>query len=114
MAEAKAARVDPFYVVGHTELIDRLQQLRNQPAVTALPASELAQIDSILGEAQRQDRALSHVKEYLAQIEPCRTRLHQLNELAPYPEIGAPRRPLLQRMARRRRAPPRGGEGHRR
>ena len=82
VAEAKAARVDPFYVVGHTELIDRLQQLRNQPAVTALPASELAQIDSILGEAQRQDRALSHVKEYLAQIEPCRTRLHQLNELA--------------------------------
>ena len=82
VAEAKAARVDPFYVVGHTELIDRLQQLRNQSAVTALPASELAQIDSILGEAQRQDRALSHVKEYLAQIEPCRTRLHQLNELA--------------------------------
>ena len=82
VAEAKAARVDPFYVAGHTELIDRLQQLRNQPAVTALPASELAQIDSILGEAQRQDRALSHVKEYLAQIEPCRTRLHQLNELA--------------------------------
>ena len=82
VAEAKAARVDPFYVVGHTELIDRLQQLRNQPAVTALPVSELAQIDSILGEAQRQDRALSHVKEYLAQIEPCRTRLHQLNELA--------------------------------
>ena len=82
VAEAKAARVDPFYVVGHTELIDRLQQLRDQPAVTALPASELAQIDSILGEAQRQDRALSHVKEYLAQIEPCRTRLHQLNELA--------------------------------
>ena len=82
VAEAKAARVDPFYVVGHTELIDRLQQLRNQPAVTALSVSELAQIDSILGEAQRQDRALSHVKEYLAQIEPCRTRLHQLNELA--------------------------------
>ena len=82
VAEAKAARVDPFYVVGHTELIDRLQQLRNQPAVTALPVSELAQIDSILGEAQRQDRALSHVKEYLAQIEPCRTRLQQLNELA--------------------------------
>ena len=82
VAEAKAARVDPFYVVGHTELIDRLQQLRNQPAVTALPASELAQIDSILGEAQRQNRALSHVQEYLAQIEPCRTRLQQLSELA--------------------------------
>ena len=82
VAEAKAARVDPFYVVGHTELIDRLQQLRNQPAVTALPATELAQIDSILGEAQRQTKAVSHVKEYLAQIEPCRTRLQQLNELA--------------------------------
>ena len=82
VAEAKAARVDPFYVVGHTELIDRLQQLRSQPAVTALPASELAQIDSILGEAQRQTKAVSHVKEYLARIEPCRTRLQQLNELA--------------------------------
>ena len=32
----------------------------------------------------------------------------------PYPEIGAPQRPLLRRMARHRRAPPRGGEGHRR
>ena len=72
----------PFYVVGHTELIDRLQQLRNQPAVTALPARELEQIDSILGEAQRQTKAVSHVQEYLAQIEPCRTRLQQLNELA--------------------------------
>ena len=82
VSRAMTAHAHPFYVVGHTELIDRLQQLRNQPAVTALPASELAQIDSILGEAQRQNRVLSHVKEYLAQIEPCRTRLQQLNELA--------------------------------
>ena len=36
----------------------------------------------ILGEAQRKNRTLSHVQEYLAQIEPCRTRLQQLNELA--------------------------------
>ena len=82
VSRATTAHAHPLYVVGHTELIDRLQKLRDQPAVTALPASELAQIDSILGEAQRQDRALSHVKEYLAQIEPCRTRLQQLNELA--------------------------------
>ena len=82
VSRATTAHAHPFYVVGHTELIDRLQQLRNQPAVTALPATELAQIDSILSEAQRQNRALSHVQEYLAQIEPCRTRLHQLNELA--------------------------------
>ena len=82
VSRAMTAHAHPFYVVGHTELIDRLQQLRDQPAVTALPASELEQIDSILGEAQRQNRALSHVQEYLAQIEPCRTRLQQLNELA--------------------------------
>ena len=82
VSRAMTAHAHPFYVVGHTELIDRLQQLRNQPAVAALPASELAQLDSILGEAQRQNRALSHVQEYLAQIEPCRTRLQQLNELA--------------------------------
>ena len=82
VSRAMTAHAHPFYVVGHTELIDRLQQLRNQPAVTALPASELEQIDSILGEAQRQTKAVSHVQEYLAQIEPCRTRLQQLNELA--------------------------------
>ena len=82
VARAMTAHAHPFYVVGHAELIDRLQQLRNQPAVTALPASELEQIDSILGEAQRQTKAVSHVQEYLAQIEPCRTRLQQLNELA--------------------------------
>ena len=82
VSRAMTAHAHPFYVVGHTELIDRLQQLRDQPAVTALPASELEQIDSILGEAQRQTKAVSHVQEYLAQIEPCRTRLHQLNELA--------------------------------
>ena len=82
VSRAMTAHAHPFYVVGHTELIDRLQQLRNQPAVAALPASELEQIDSILGEAQRQNRALSHVQEYLARIEPCRTRLQQLNELA--------------------------------
>ena len=82
VSRATTAHAHPFYVVGHTELIDRLQKLRDQPAVTALPASELEQIDSILGEAQRQNRALSHVQEYLAQIEPCRTRLQQLNELA--------------------------------
>ena len=82
VSRAMTAHAHPFYVVGHTELIDRLQQLRNEPAVAALPASELAQLDSILGEAQRQNRALSHVQEYLAQIEPCRTRLQQLNQLA--------------------------------
>ena len=82
VSRAMTAHAHPFYVVGHTELIDRLQQLRDQPAVAALPASELAQLDSILGEAQRQTKAVSHVQEYLAQIEPCRTRLQQLNELA--------------------------------
>ena len=82
VSRAMTAHAHPFYVVGHTELIDRLQQLRDQPAVTALPASELAQIDSILGEDRRQTKAVSHVQEYLAQIEPCRTRLQQLNKLA--------------------------------
>ena len=114
VSRAMTAHAHPFYVVGHTELIDRLQQLRDQPAVTALPASELEQIDSILGEAQRQnrspltrpgisgpDRALPHPPAAAK-----RTR--------PYPEIGAPRRTLLRRMARHRRTPSRDGEGHRR
>ena len=78
VSRAMTAHAHPFYVVGHTELIDRLQQLRNQPAVTALSARELEQIDSILGEDRRQTKAVSHVQEYLAQIEACRTQLQQL------------------------------------
>ena len=114
VSRAMTAHAHPFYVVGHTELIDRLQQLRNQPAVTALPASELEpdRLHPRRSPAADQsrlarpgipgpDRALPHPAAAAK-----RTR--------PYPEIGAPRRPLLRRMARHRRAPPRGGEGHRR
>ena len=82
VAKATAARVDPFYVVGHTELIDRLQQLRDQPAVAALPASELEQIDSILGEDRRQTKAVSHVHNYLDKVERCRNDLKELRGLA--------------------------------
>ena len=69
VSRAMTAHAHPFYVVGHAELIDRLQQLRNQPAVTALPASELEQIDSILREDRRQTKAVSHVHNYLDKVE---------------------------------------------
>ena len=82
VSRAMTAHAHPFYVVGHTELIDRLQQLRDQPAVTALPASELEQIDSILGEAQRQTKAVSHVHNYLDKVERCRNDLKELQGLA--------------------------------
>ena len=82
VSRAMTAHAHPFYVVGHAELIDRLQQLRNQPAVTALPASELAQIDSILGEDRRQTKAVSHVHNYLDKVERCRNDLKELRGLA--------------------------------
>ena len=82
VSRAMTAHAHPFYVVGHAELIDRLQQLRNQPAVTALPASELEQIDSILGEDRRQTKAVSHVHNYLDKVERCRNDLKELRGLA--------------------------------
>ena len=82
VSRAMTAHAHPFYVVGHAELIDRLQQLRNQPAVTALPASELAQIDSILREDRRQTKAVSHVHNYLDKVERCRNDLKELRGLA--------------------------------
>ena len=82
VSRATTAHAHPLYVVGHTELIDRLQQLRNQPAVTALPASELEQIDSILGENRRQTKAVSHVHNYLDKVERCRSDLEELRGLA--------------------------------
>ena len=82
VSRAMTAHAHPFYVVGHTELIDRLQQLRNQPAVAALPASELEQIDSILGEDRRQTKAVSHVHNYLDKVERCRNDLKELRGLA--------------------------------
>ena len=81
LARANAAGAHPLYVIGHTELVDRLRELRQKPAIDALPADELSQIDSILREARRQDRALSHVQDYLARLEPCRALLRDLHDL---------------------------------
>ena len=114
VSRAMTAHAHPFYVVGHAELIDRLQQLRNQPCRYGAarqrtgadrlhprrsPAAEPSPLTrpGISGP----DRALPHPAAAAK-----RTR--------PYPEIGAPRRPLLRRMARHRRTPSRDGEGHRR
>ncbi len=74
------ALVHPLYAIGHAELIDRLRELGNQPAVTARPASELKQIDFILAEDRRQTGALTHVQDYLTRIEPCRALLQELHE----------------------------------
>ena len=82
LAEAKAVRVDPFYVPGHKELIDRLQELRADPAVEALPERERDQIDSILEQDTRQVEAISHVDNHLAEVQRCRSHLEQLRDLA--------------------------------
>ena len=81
-ARATTANAHPYYVIGHAELVERLRELRDQPAVAALPAHELSQIDTILANARRQDRALSHVQDYLADLEPCRAQLRELHDLA--------------------------------
>ena len=82
LAEAKAARVDPLYVPGHKELIDRLQELRADPAVEELPERERDQIDSILEQDTRQVEAISHVDNHLAEVQRCRSHLEELRDLA--------------------------------
>ena len=82
VAKATAARVDPFYVPGHQELIDRLRELRHDPAISALSSEKLAQIDSILQENQRQIDAIAHVHNYLDKVERFRNDLKELRGLA--------------------------------
>ena len=82
VAKATAARVDPFYVPGHQELIDRLRELRHDPAISALSSEKLAQIDSILQENQRQIDAIAHVHNYLDKVQLCRNDLKELQDLA--------------------------------
>ena len=82
VAKATAARVDPFYVPGHQELINRLRELRHDPAISALSSEKLAQIDSILQENQRQIDAIAHVHNYLDKVQLCRNDLKELQDLA--------------------------------
>ena len=82
IAKATAAHVDPFYLTGHKKLIDRLQELRADPAAETLPSAELDRIDAILGESRRQTEALSTVKRHIAQIRPCLDELSQLKRTA--------------------------------
>ena len=82
IAEAKAAHVHHFYLPHHDELINRLQQLRDDPEVKQRPATELKQIDALLQQDLRQVQATSHVQKYLADVEHSRQHLEQLQELA--------------------------------
>ena len=82
VATAKAALVHPFYLPGHEELIDRLQELRADPAVEELPSAELDRIDSLLDDHRRQVEAIALVDNHLAQVQSCRSHLEQLQDLA--------------------------------
>ena len=82
LAEARAALVDPFYLPGHEELIDRLQELRADPAVEELPSAVLDRIDSVLEYSARQVEAVSHVDNHLAEIQRCCDHLDRLKDLA--------------------------------
>ena len=82
VARATTANAHPYYVIGNAEIIERLRELRDQPAVAALPATNLSRIDTLLAQTRRQDNAVSHVKEYLAKLEPYRAQLRDLHNLA--------------------------------
>ena len=82
VAKATAARVDPFYFSGHEGLIDRLQELRQHPAVEELPERERNRIDSVLNQYTRRTETVSHVDNHLAEVQRCGRHLEQLKDLA--------------------------------
>ena len=79
---ANTALVHPLYVVGHEELIDRLREIRNKPAIETLPATQLSPLDTILREADAQDRARTHVSDYLDRLESNRSLLRDARALS--------------------------------
>ena len=82
MERVNRVHIHPYYALPHNELIERLQQLREHPATETLPAPNLARIDAILAENQRQARAVAHVKHYLAQVDEFRTDHKKLRQEA--------------------------------
>ena len=84
VAEAKAARVDPFYVPGTPSSSTACSSSAPSPAVEELPERERNQIDSILEQDTRQDEAISHVDNHLAEVQRCRNHLKELQRSGPY------------------------------
>ena len=78
---ANTALVHPLYVVGHEELIDRLREIRNNPAIETLPAKQLSPLDSILREADSQHRARTQVSDYLDRLKSNRALLRDARAL---------------------------------
>ncbi|MCY4582747.1 MAG: relaxase domain-containing protein, partial [Chloroflexi bacterium] len=79
---AQAALVEPFYMPEHDDLVDRLKELRDRPAIAALPPERLARLDVALAYNSRQREALAHVHKHLAHVERCRNQLDHLNDIA--------------------------------
>ena len=65
----------------HEELIARLREIRNKPAIEALPPKKLSPIDSILREANAQARARTHVSDYLDRLQSNRALLRDARAL---------------------------------
>ena len=84
---ATAAHAHPFYLSGHRTLIERLGQVREEPAFAALPAPEQERLAAILDQDRRQAAAVSTVQRYIARIEPCLDNLRDLEKTADSREL---------------------------
>ena len=82
LARAKTLHVHPFFLPGNQELIERLQQLRDQPTASQLPSRQRDQINVILKRAAHHAADMHHVRDHLRQLRSCRTTLAKLQRLA--------------------------------
>ena len=87
ISEARTTQVHPFYLPAHEDYIDRLQRLRDDPAVQRLPSAELEQMDSLIARDERQIQAVFRIQQYLADVDHCQVHLEQLHDIAHLQEI---------------------------
>ena len=82
ISTSKTALVEPFYLPEHQDLVDSLRQLREQPAIQALPDERIARLDAALDYNARHHETLAHVDKHLAQTQRCSIQLDRLKDLA--------------------------------
>ena len=79
---AREADVHPFYAPGHQELIDRFQDLRDNPPHDLLTPSNIEQIDTLLQENTRLEQAGTHVHNHVTQLQHCHDHFQKLADVA--------------------------------
>ena len=87
LERAKSAHAHPFYLPRHRLLIERLEGLMDQLALTDLPQDQRQELAAVLDHDRRQAEALSTVERYASRLQPCLAELRELQESASWDQL---------------------------